>query len=53
MERLVQLIKGDESVVNPTEEDEFEAEFGDIGKEPQKETLVGDEDDEDSRIEEV
>jgi hypothetical protein len=53
MERLVQLIQGDEPTVNPTEEDEFEATSGDIGKEPEKETLVGDEDDEDGRIEEV
>ncbi len=53
MERLVQLIQGDESAVNPTEEEEFEAATGDIGKEPEKETGVGDEDDEDSRIEEV
>ncbi|KAF8621882.1 hypothetical protein AX15_007438 [Amanita polypyramis BW_CC] len=43
MERLVQLIKGDEPAIGPTEEDEFKAASVDSG----------DEDDEDSRIVEV
>ena len=52
MERLVQLIKGDEPAVNPTEEEEFEALSLSTGEDLQKGSLI-DEDDEDSKIEEI
>lgn len=53
MERLVQLIKGDEPAVNPTEEEEIEAVSNSTGEDPQKGGLVEDEDDEDGKIEEI
>jgi hypothetical protein len=53
MERLVQLIKGDEPAINPMEEEEFEAASSGVGEEPQKGSLAEDDDDEDSKIEEI
>lgn len=53
MERLVQLIQGDEPAANPTEEEEFKAVPNSTIEEPHKGSLVEDEDDEDSKIEEI
>ncbi|KAK2462246.1 hypothetical protein APHAL10511_005742 [Amanita phalloides] len=51
IERLVQLIQGDEPAVDPTEEEGFDSASDDIGKKRMENSTM--DEDEDSRIEEI